>query len=71
MKKDDFADSGIYECLNYPYVHHIIDATVLEIHHPSGFLADAKPYFSGVFFCNYFLTYFFLITSTNHCSNCV
>ena len=64
MKKDDFAASGISDCANFPYVHHITDATVLQINRPAGSHSEAKPYFSGEFL--FIIVYLFLITSINN-----
>ena len=47
VNKDDFASAGVSECINYPYVHHISDASVLEINRPVGSHAEVKPFFSG------------------------
>ena len=47
VNKDDFASVRISDCVNYPYVHHISDASVLEIHRPVGSHAEVKPFFSG------------------------
>ena len=34
INMDDFASSGVGECVNYPMVHHITDATVVQINKP-------------------------------------
>ena len=57
VNKDEFASNAISECTNYPYVHHISDASVLEIHRPVGSHAEVKPYFSGESFTISFYCY--------------
>ena len=47
VNKDYFQEEGISECKYFPYVHHITDATVLEINRPAGTHSESKPYFSG------------------------
>ena len=49
VTKDMFESARIAECANYPYVHHITDASVLEINRPSGTHTESMPYFSGKF----------------------
>ena len=44
---DDFASSGVSECVNYPMVHHITDATVIQINKPGGDHLESRAYFSG------------------------
>ena len=47
INKDDFKSHGIPNCTHYPMVHHITDATVVQIYRPAGDHGEAKPYFSG------------------------
>ena len=47
VNKDSFDALRIRDCVHYPYVHHITDATVLEINRPAGTHKESKPYFSG------------------------
>ena len=49
IRKDAFEYSGIRDCANYPYVHHITDASILAINRPVGSHSESKPYFSGEF----------------------
>ena len=44
---DDFASSGVGECANYPMVHHITDATVIQVNKPGGDHLESRAYFSG------------------------
>ena len=44
---DDFATSDVGVCANYPMVHHITDATVVEINKPGGDHLESRAYFSG------------------------
>ena len=44
---DDFASSGLGECVNYPMVHHITDATVIQVNKPGGDHLESRAYFSG------------------------
>ena len=43
----DFASSGVGECVNYPMVHHITDATVVHINKPGWVHLESRAYFSG------------------------
>ena len=45
--KDNFATNQITECSNFAMVHHITDATVVQIKRPAGEHAKLKVYFSG------------------------
>ena len=47
VNKDDFSENDIQNCVNHPYVHHITDATVIQINTPSGDHSESKLYFSG------------------------
>ena len=47
VSKDDFATNRITECSNFPMVHHITDATVVQINRPAGEHAESKVCFSG------------------------
>ena len=49
VNKDSFNTLGIRECANYPYIHHITEATVLEVNRLAGTHEESKPYFSGEF----------------------
>ena len=47
VNMDDFQEESILKCKYFPYVHHISDATVLEINRPAGTHSESKPYYSG------------------------
>ena len=47
ISMDDFANSDVGVCVNYPMVHHITDATVVEINKPGGDHLESRAYFSG------------------------
>ena len=47
MSLEDFGATGIGECNHYPMVHHITDATVVEVNKPGGDHLESRAYFSG------------------------
>ena len=49
INKDDFESHGIPNCTHFPMIHHLTDATVVQINRPAGDHGEAKPYFSGEF----------------------
>ena len=57
VNKDDFQVKGIPNCKYFPYVHHISDATVLEINRPARTHSESKPYFSGECLVIYLFTF--------------
>ena len=44
---DDFGNTGIGQCTHYPMVHHITDATVIQINKPGGDHLESRAFFSG------------------------
>ena len=60
VSKDSFQELNISDCNNYPYVHHITDASVLPIHRPLGTHAESKAYFSGEVMSFFFMFTFFI-----------
>ena len=47
VNKDNFSSAGVSECVNYPFVHHILDASVLEINRLMRSHTEGKPFYSG------------------------
>ena len=40
--KDSFGQSGISDCVHYPVVYHITDATVIQMNRPVGDHSESK-----------------------------
>ena len=57
VNKDSFRRLRISECNNFPHVHHLIDAYVMQINRPAMFFAEAQHCFSGM----YDLLFYFLL----------
>ena len=59
VNKDSFRRLKISECKNFPHVHHLTDASVVQVNRPAMSFAEAQHWFSGMY--NFLFSFFVII----------